>query len=179
MKNFLKKIYWGLASIIYRCRCLRLHIKYHKGVKIKRGVNIDRKTKVILSEDCTISHHVSFWGGGVIKLGKNSHIGSYSSIYACKEAGVEFGNDVNCARNLFIIDSNHNFEDKDQLIMKQGMSSQKVIIGNNIWIGANVTLVKGAEIGDGCVIGACSLVNKKFSENCVIGGVPAKIIKMR
>lgn len=175
----MKKIYHFLCSIVYFWRCLIHGLKYKKGVQIKRGLQISRGTKVILSEKCTISHHVSFWGGGTIVLGENTHIGSYSSIYSCKEGGVIFGSNVNCARNLFIIDTNHCYADKSKLICEQGLTSEKIVIGNNCWIGGNCTIIKGAAIGDGTVVGACTLVNKKFPDNVVLGGVPAKILKNR
>jgi len=52
-------------------------------------------------------------------------------------------------------------------------------VGRNCWIGAKATFLDGAEIGDGCVVAAGALVRGKFPNNCIIGGVPAKILKMR
>lgn len=53
-----------------------------------------------------------------------------------------------------------------------------VSIGNHVWIGAKVMVSKGVCIPDGCIIGACSFVNKSFdSENCIIAGVPGKVVK--
>lgn len=55
---------------------------------------------------------------------------------------------------------------------------QDVIIGDDVWIAQRVTLIKGAQIPSNCVVGACSLVNKKFEEEgCIIAGNPAKVIK--
>ena len=175
----MRRIYHFLCSIVYFLRCLFLGIKYKKGVKIRKGVKRGRGTKIILSENCWLGENSVFWGGGTITLGSNTHIGSYSSIYASKEGGVTFGNNVNCARNLFLIDASHSYNDKTELICKQKMIIESITIGNNVWIGANCTILKGVSIGDGCVIGACALVNKKYGDNVVIGGVPAKIIKYR
>lgn len=55
-------------------------------------------------------------------------------------------------------------------------SSGKVIIGNNIYFGANVTVLKGVTIGDNCIIGACSVVNKDIPANSVAVGNPCKIV---
>lgn len=53
-----------------------------------------------------------------------------------------------------------------------------VIIGDDVWIAQRVTLIKGAQIPSNCVVGACSLVNKKFEEEgCIIAGNPVKVIK--
>ena len=93
--------------------------------------------------------------------------------------GVVFGDDVNCARNMYLIDCNHGYKRKDILINKQEMECERIVIGNNVWIGVNTTIIKGAKIGNGTVVGACSLVNKHFPDDCVIGGVPAKILLYR
>lgn len=58
---------------------------------------------------------------------------------------MTFGNDVNCAANLYLIDSDHCSESRD-LIRKQPMKSEPIFIGDEIWIGANVTIIKGTSI---------------------------------
>ena len=57
------------------------------------------------------------------------------------------------------------------------VSNGDISIGNNVWICDNVVILAGAKIGNNCVIAANSVVNKEFPDNCLIGGVPAKIIK--
>lgn len=56
---------------------------------------------------------------------------------------------------------------------------QRIKIGNDVWIGANVIILDGVEIGDGAIIGAGSLVTKSVAEYSIVGGVPAKLIKFR
>lgn len=179
MRSIFKKIFHTLLGIFYFFRCSFKGIKYKPGVRIRRGVKISRGTKLILSKNCWIGANCDFWGGGTIILGENTHIGSLSSIFSSNEAGVTFGANVNCARNLFVIDADHRYSDKDKLICQQGLSSEPVVIGNNIWIGANCTILKGVHVGDGCVIGACAMVNKSFENDSVIGGVPARVLKKR
>ena len=53
-----------------------------------------------------------------------------------------------------------------------------ISIGKNVWIGANATVLAGVSIGDGAVIAAGAVVTKDVPENTVVGGVPAKTIKM-
>ncbi|MCK5676883.1 MAG: acyltransferase, partial [Flavobacteriaceae bacterium] len=59
------------------------------------------------------------------------------------------------------------------------VTKKDTIIGNDIWIGANVSIMSGVKIGNGCVIAAGSVVTKDIPDFSVIGGVPAKIIKNR
>jgi len=62
---------------------------------------------------------------------------------------------------------------------KVTVSKGDIIIGNDVWIGVNATIMGGVKIGDGAVVGACSLVTKDVPPYAVVGGVPAKIIKYR
>ncbi len=55
--------------------------------------------------------------------------------------------------------------------------TKPVSIGNNVWIGENVCILPGVNIGDGCIIGANSVVNGDIADNCMVAGAPAKVIK--
>lgn len=61
----------------------------------------------------------------------------------------------------------------------QGTERKGVIIGNNIWIGAKVTVLDGVKIGSGSVIAAGAVVVKDIPDNCIVAGVPAKVISYR
>ena len=75
---------------------------------------------------------------------------------------------------------NHETSDVNTPMCKQGTrKEQPVYIGNDVWIGSRVTILPGVKIGNGVVIGACSVVTKDVPDYAVIGGNPAKIIKMR
>ena len=57
------------------------------------------------------------------------------------------------------------------------IASCDIKIGNHVWIGANVTILKGVSIGDGSIVAAGSVVTKSIPEACLAAGVPAKVIK--
>lgn len=65
------------------------------------------------------------------------------------------------------------------MIRKQGVTHKGIKIGNNCWIGSGVVFLDGAVVGDGCVIAANAVVGKTFSDNIIIGGVPAAVIRKR
>lgn len=65
-------------------------------------------------------------------------------------------------------------------MFEQGYETDEpVIIGNDVWIGSRVTILPGARIGNGSIVGASAVVSKNVPEYCIVGGVPAKVIKKR
>ena len=85
---------------------------------------------------------------------------------------IEIGNNVAIADNVCIRDS-----DNHDILTSKHIKTQPVKIENNVWIGMNVTILKGVTIGNGCIIAAGSVVNRDIPANCLAGGVPAKILK--
>lgn len=89
---------------------------------------------------------------------------------------IEIGNDVKISEGVTVL--THGFE----WSVLKGVygeilgSAGKVTIGNNVFIGAESTILKGVNIGDNVIIGAGSLVNKDIPDNCVAAGNPAKVI---
>lgn len=115
--------------------------------------------------------------GKGISIGTNVGLGDYTHIGGA--GGVNIGNDTIAGAYLSIHPENHVFTCTDKLIRNQGVTRKGIIIGKNCWIGAKVTVLDGAKIGDGCVVAAGAVVNGEFPDNVVIGGVPAKILKER
>ena len=74
---------------------------------------------------------------------------------------------------------NHNFTDLDTPIRLQGATRKGVSIGEDCWVGSGVTILDGVRIGNHCIIGAGAVVTKDIPDYAIVGGVPAKIIKMR
>lgn len=106
----------------------------------------------------------------------NVSIGMGSTISAaCK---ITFEEYVFTARNFYVSDHEHEFQDIDKPIVLQGISKIKEVrIGARTWIGQNVVILPGVNIGRHCVIGANSVVNKDIPDYSVVAGVPAKILR--
>lgn len=115
--------------------------------------------------------------GEHIIIGSNVGIGEYA--YLGGGGGLEIGNDCIVGQYLSCHPENHHAEKLDTPIRMQGVYRKGIKIGNNCWIGSKVTILDGVEIGAGSIIAAGSVVNKSFKENSVIGGVPAKLLKVR
>ena len=110
---------------------------------------------------------------GAIHVGEYTRIGLHNTIIG----PVSIGNHVNLAQNVVVSGLNHNFQDPDIPIDRQGISTSLVTIGDDIWIGANTTIIAGVSIGKHSVIGAGSVVTKDIPDYCVAVGNPARVIK--
>ena len=152
-------------------------------VKIGKQVYIGDQVSLIVEKGAAlhIADH-SFIGescyikcfGGHIEIGRDVSINSKSFINGC--GGVKIGDNTRIGTQSIIIASNHKFDDPDVLV-KDAITKQGVQLGENIWLGARVTVLDGVQIANDTVIGACSLVTKPLIESGLYVGVPAKKIK--
>lgn len=110
-----------------------------------------------------------------IEIGNNSEIGTRSMI----QSNTIIGSFVIMGPDVKIYTRNHVYERTDIPIAKQGKTHEKTIIGNDVWIGANVVITAGCKIGDHVIIGAGAVVTKDVPNFAIVGGVPAKVIKFR
>tara|TARA_R100000935_G_scaffold20725_1_gene39017 strand:- start:2860 stop:3249 length:390 start_codon:yes stop_codon:yes gene_type:complete len=115
--------------------------------------------------------------GGSIELGDDCSLNPYSILYG--QGGLKIGNGVRIAAHTVIVPSNHGFDDLTQPIFKQKSTGQGVVIEDDVWIGANCTILDGVRIAKGCVIGAGSVVSKSTEPFGIYAGVPARFIKKR
>ena len=108
-----------------------------------------------------------------ISIGDNFY--SNHNLIILDPAKVTFGNNVSIGPNCGFYTAEHPLDAEQR---KTGVEFAKPItVGNNVWIGGGVNVLAGVTIGNNVVIGAGSVVTKDVPDNCVIGGIPAKIIK--
>ncbi|MDC7955607.1 sugar O-acetyltransferase [Fusobacterium simiae] len=111
--------------------------------------------------------------------GKNIHVGknflANYNVTILDIAPVHIGDYVMIGPNTLITTVNHPLSPKGR--RKHLGIAKSVKIGNDVWIGGNVTILPGVNIGNNVIVAAGAIVTKNIPDNCIIGGVPAKIIK--
>lgn len=132
---------------------------------------------VILSDNSYLGDFVEIRGG----VNDNVSIGQYTTINkgTILIGNVKIGENALIAPYCVIVGSNHSFSDINKNINEQGFTSKGIIIGSNVWIGANSVILDGVEIEDGVIIGAGSVVTKSVLRNSIIVGNPSRILRTR
>lgn len=110
---------------------------------------------------------------GDVIIGDHTRIGLHNTVIG----PVTIGSNVNLAQGITVTALNHNFTDPQLRIDQQGVSTAPVVIGDDVWIGANATVLPGVTIGNHCVVAAGAVVTKDVPPCTLVGGVPAKILK--
>lgn len=151
--NFTKKIYFGKNTNLFIGR---------DGKFLIRGNFI-----------CRDNNHINI-KSGILKIGNNVFFNNGNSIN-CHE-NIYIGNDTILGEGIKIYDHDHNIESK-KLIKDSGFRKEKVKIGNNIWIGSNVLILKGTQIEDNCVIGAGSIIKEIIPKNNIVFFKREKVLR--
>jgi len=137
-------------------------------IKTNKGKNVKIRPNVLLRDPERIY------------LGDNTTLGTGNILWAGKESAViKIGKNVMTGPSVKIFAFNHGVEISQTPMIEQATTEKDVIIGDNVWIGANVLIMPGCNIEDGVVIGAGSVVTKNLPKNSICAGIPAKVIKKR
>lgn len=184
-----RKINFGLEAL---CICYKLLPVWYIKIKLQRNRFkmgwISMAKRYALLKSLGMRHHM---GGGYFviqpnvcifnadKLTVGSNVSINENSYLECKGNVEIGDDVMIGHGVSILSNTHNYDRIAVPMNEQGESSEKIKIGNDVWIGAKATVLMGVTVGDHSIIGAHALVNKDVPEYAVVGGVPAKIIRMR
>ena len=160
-------------------------ITFHQARLIRRPIYIRGAKSIEGAQQLTTGRFCRFDLVGnrkTLYIGNNCEFGDMTHIVAHDE--VRIGNNVLLASKVFISDTNHGTytgieQSSPETIPKERkLVSKKVQIGNNVWIGENVVILAGSSIGNGCIVGANSVVKGQFGDNEMIVGAPAKTIKI-
>ena len=118
-------------------------------------------------------------GSGEVVIGADCAINSGVVMYTGN--GIRIGDAVLIAANCTLAPTNHEFGDPSKRIRDQGFQPSRggIVIGDDVWLGANVVVLDGAVIGKGCVIAAGSVVRGELEPYSIYAGAPAKRVGAR
>ena len=135
-----------------------------------------------MGEGVRIQGPIAFHYGKHTKIGKNFFANFNFTVQ--DDGEVTIGNDCNFGPNVTIVTPVHPMVASERRLMRTGAGEEKrlcyakpVHIGNDCWFGSNVTVCPGVTIGDGCVIGAGSVVTRDIPANSFAAGVPCRVIR--
>jgi acetyltransferase-like isoleucine patch superfamily enzyme len=157
-----------LGRSVYVDRFARVHasvaeIELGAGTRIMRGAYV-------------CSYVSNARAGEGIVTGANCWIGDHS-VLSAGQGGLYLGNNVLIAAHSVLVCGNHDFEKLDSATLDQAYYGRPIRIGDDVWIGTNVTILGGVTVGDHAVVAAGAVVNADVEPYTVVGGVPARVLK--
>jgi acetyltransferase-like isoleucine patch superfamily enzyme len=155
---------WASDGPFFLGRGLELQIARRGEVRFGRFVWIGDGTKIRCHE-------------GAVEIGAKTVMGQECTISAYQR--VRIGEQCVIADRAMFIDFDHGIVEVERPIRLQGVYKRDVEVGNNVWIGYGACILRGVSVGDNSVIGTNAVVTKDVPANAVVGGIPARIIRMR
>ena len=114
---------------------------------------------------------------GEVRIGAKTVLGQECTISAFQH--VSIGRECIVADRVMLIDFDHGVVDVEQPIRLQGIYKRDVRVGHNVWIGYGACFLRGVTVGDNAIVGTNSVVTRDVPENAVVGGLPARVLRMR
>ena len=143
-----------------------------------RNIEIGRKVRILPGARMEA---IKKWSGKEyspsVKIGNNVNIG-HNFFLTCATS-ITIGDRVLISDTVAVIDNNHLHEDLGVSPSDSGIETSPVVIGSDVTIYRCSTILAGVSIGRNAIIGAYSLVKEDVPEGAIVGGVPAKVIRIR
>ena len=166
---------WLLLKLRYRsrlqtdglcfvCPRVQLEIGRHATLRIGRWAWIGHGCKIRVHE-------------GEVAIGAKTVMGQECTISAYQH--VSIGRECILADRVMLIDFDHGVTEVERPIRLQGIYKRDVRVGHNVWVGYGACVLRGVSVGENSVLGTNSVVPKDVPANAVVGGVPARVIRMR
>jgi acetyltransferase-like isoleucine patch superfamily enzyme len=144
------------------------------GVKLEIGPN----ARIVLGRWAWLGHGCKLRAHeGEIRIGAKTVIGQECTISAYQHVWI--GRECIVADRVMLIDFDHGIVEVNRPIRLQGIYKRDVNVGHNVWIGYGACILRGATVGDNSVIGTNAVVAGDVPANALVGGVPARVLRMR
>lgn len=159
----LRLMYWrlGLPHDLHVGSGVRVSITDGGKVDFGRKCFVDRNSTLIVKSGC-------------FSIGDDSYVGVGAVL--CARHSIVIGKNALIAEYVCIRDQDHAI-DENNTTSRNGFKTSPILIGDNVWLGAKVTITRGVTIGDNVVVGANSVVTHDIPSNVVAAGVPARVIR--
>lgn len=141
--------------------------------------HVQQVRKLDRGADVTFAPNVSFRNAERIRIGDGTHIGEHSVIWAGNGTGrITLGRKCLLAPHVTLTASNYATE-PGEFVMDQPKIEEDIVIGDDVWLGANTVVLAGVTVGDGAIVAAGAVVTRDVPAGSIVGGVPAKVIGTR
>jgi acetyltransferase-like isoleucine patch superfamily enzyme len=155
---------WQTDGLLFLGTRLEIQIGRKGTIRFGRFVWVGDGTKIRCHE-------------GEVVIGPKTVLGQECTISAYQH--VRIGEQCVIADRAMFIDFDHGSIEVERPIRQQGIYKRDVDVGSNVWIGYGACILRGVRVGDNAVIGTNSVVTRDVPANAVVGGVPARILRMR
>jgi acetyltransferase-like isoleucine patch superfamily enzyme len=151
-------------GLCFICPGVKLEIGRHAILRLGRWSWIGHGSKIRVHE-------------GEVSIGAKTVMGQECTISAYQH--VSIGRECIVADRVMLIDFDHGVVEVERPIRLQGIYKRDVRVGHNVWIGYGACVLRGVTVGDNSVIGTSAVVTRDVPANAVVGGVPARLLRMR
>lgn len=114
---------------------------------------------------------------GHVTLGDDCFVGAYTILNGF--GGITIGNNALIAGHCHIVSGDHGYGDLSMPMSQQPITGKGIVIEDDVWLGAGAKILDGVRIGQGSIVSAGAVVNRDVAPYSIVGGIPAKLIKMR
>ncbi|MCD6014950.1 MAG: acyltransferase [Solirubrobacterales bacterium] len=155
---------WETDGPVFFGKGLELQIAKRGTIRFGRFVWVGDRTKIRCHE-------------GEVIVGRKTVLGQECTISAYRH--VRIGEQCVIADRAMFIDFDHGVVEVERPIRVQGIYMRDVDVGSNVWVGYGACILRGVRVGDNSVIGSNTVITKDIPANAVVGGVPARLLRMR
>jgi acetyltransferase-like isoleucine patch superfamily enzyme len=177
---------FGYARLIVRLLRRRFLTPYGRRLKLDGLCFIGPRVTLQIGKTASVELGRWSWLGhgtkircheGVVSIGAKTVMGQECTISAFQH--VSIGRECVIADRVMLIDFDHGVVEVERPIRLQGIYKRDTRVGNNVWIGYGACILRGVTVGDNAIIGTGAVVTTDVPANAVVGGVPARLIRMR
>lgn len=174
----MKKILKIACLLLYYCFAIFLPATNNRYFTLPRKIRriLGKSIFSKVGKNLIIEKGANFGDGSGIEIGDNVGIGYKAHI----RGPLELKGNIMMGPEVIILTRNHRFDRVDiPMNQQKGSLVKKVVINEDVWIGARVTILPGVTVGKGAILAAGAVVTKDVPDFAIVGGNPAKLIKMR